>query len=58
MKVVFYSEEKAIKPTTSKLVVKYAFLQAPRKLENRLAGSGADSRSGVTFKTDLVKNEV
>ena len=48
MKVVFYSEEKAIKPTTSKLVAKYALLQAPSKLQNRLAGSRGDSRTGLT----------
>ena len=33
-------EGKAIKPTNSKLVEKYAFSQAPRNLKNRLAGSG------------------
>ena len=41
-----YSEVKAIKPTSSKLVANYAFLQAPSKLENQLAGSGGDSRTG------------
>ena len=46
MKVVFYSEEKAIKQTTSKLAANYASLQAPSKLENQLAGSGGDSRTG------------
>ena len=42
-----YSEGKAIKLTSSKLVANYAFLQAPSKLENRLAGSGGDSRTGI-----------
>ena len=42
-----YSEGKVIKPTSSKLVAKYAFLQALSKLENQLAGSGADSRTGT-----------
>ena len=31
----------------SKLVAKYALLQAPSKHENRLAGSGGDSRIGT-----------
>ena len=39
----------------SKLVAKYAFLQAPRKLENWLAGSGADSRTGVS---DYIVNPI
>ena len=39
-------EGKAIKPMNSKLVAKYALLQAPSKHENRLAGSGGDSRTG------------
>ena len=43
-----YSEGKAIKPMNSKLVAKYVLLQAPSKHENRLAGSGGDSRAGAT----------
>ena len=38
-------EGKAIKPMNLKLVAKYAILQAPLKHENRLAGSGGDSRT-------------
>ena len=40
-----YYEWKAFTPTNSKLVAKYVFLQAPFKLETRLAGSGGDSRT-------------
>ena len=42
-----FSEEKAIKPTNSKLVEKYAFSQAPRNLKNRLAGLGGIAGSGI-----------
>ena len=45
------SEGKAIKPTNSKLVEKYAFSQAPRNLKNRLAGSGGDCRTGDLGET-------
>ena len=58
MSVVFYSEGKAIKPATSKLVAKYVFLQAPSKLDNRLAGFGADSRTGgLEFHIPILKND-
>ena len=40
------SEERAIKPTNLKLVAKYVFSQAASKLNNQLAGSGGDSRTG------------
>ena len=43
-----YSEGKAIKPMNLKFFAKYSLLQAPSKHENRLAGSGGDSRTGAT----------
>ena len=42
-----YFEGKAIKLTKLKLSAKYAFLQAPSNLKNRLAGSRGDSRTGL-----------
>jgi len=47
-----FSEGMAIKPMNLKLVAKYSLLQALSKHENRLAGSGGDSRTGA----DTVKN--
>ena len=49
-----YSEGMAIKPMNSKLVAKYALLQAPSKHENRLAGFGGDSRTGQ-IRSPLIK---
>ena len=50
-----YSEGKAIKPTNSKLVAKYAFLQAPSKLEIGWQAPGGISRTGVVLANRLAK---
>ena len=46
-----YSEGKAIKLTNLKFFAKYSLLQAPSKHENRLAGSGGDSRAKLSSST-------
>ena len=52
-----YSEGKAIKPIYHvKLVAEYAFsLRAPSHIENWLAGSGGDSRTGLLMSNQVQK---
>ena len=50
-----YSEGKAIKPTNSKLVAKYVFLQASSKLEIDWQAPGGISRTGVVLANRLAK---